>query len=1087
MSRDRAGSKIFRPARLVRATAVVLLAGACGTAASSDAAESGAAAAGAPSKRAVFGKTVISGLGVRNVGSATMSGRIAAVDAHNTPDGKVELFVGSASGGVWRSRDGGTTFKPVFDDQPVQSIGAIAIDPSHPSTVWVGTGESWTRNSVSIGDGIYKSTDGGETWKNVGLPESERINKIVVHPKNGDIVYACVPGKLWSDSPDRGLYKTTDGGKSWNLVLRGPNLSTGCSGVTLDPRDPQVVLAGLWDFRRRPWTFRSGGNGPDAASGSGLYRSSDGGAHWTELTPGSARGIPAKPWGRVEVEFAPSDGRRVYALIESAHSALYVSEDGGATWEERDKSQMVVWRPFYFANLIVDPTNADRVFKTDLNLVVSDDGGRTFAGASGGSHGDWHDVWIDPKNPMHVIGGDDGGLWVSQDGGNRWWKVDNLPVSQFYHVAVDEDDPYSVYGGLQDNSSWIGSSSFPGGITNAQWTNIYGGDGFWVVPDPADPNHVYAEAQGGNIGSFDRKTRFARDIQPKARYKEKLRFNWNAPIYASPNVKGTVYIGAQFLFRSRDRGQSWERISPDLTTNDPVKQKQEESGGITVDNSSAEMHTTIYAISESPRSGSVIWVGTDDGNVQVTRDSGKTWTNVASGLTGVDKEGCVSSVSASRFEDGGAYVTIDRHALGDMTPYAFRTSDFGKTWVRVAGPDRGVRGYAHVIKEDVEKPGLLFLGTEMGLWISMDGGKNWAEFKGNRFPAVAVRDLAIQAREGDLAIATHGRGIWIIDDIAPLRALTDDLLQKEAAFLPSRPTQQRMDGIGGWALGDNIFVGTPVAAGAVITYYQRTRHLFGDMKIEILDPAGKTIDTIPASKRSGINRVIWAMRMPPPRVPRAAQVSFSAGTGPRVLPGDYTVRMTKDGKTYETKLAIGLDRRASYTLAERREQFDAAMKVHGLFGEMSDLVDRIQAIRASSEKSAGGLEKDSAARRALEALTAKADAARKEIVATKEGGAITGEQRIRENTDELYSALVGYEGKPATYLVERTDALKRELADVRKEVEALEKSDIPKANALLRSMGLPEMSPATLLGEVRAFETPGESGEAPAAAAQERD
>jgi len=482
----------------------------------------------------------------------------------------------------------------------------------------------------------------------------------------------------------------------------------------------------------------------------------------------------------------------------------------------------------------------------------------------------------------------------------------------------------------------------------------------------------------------------------------------------------------------------------------------------------------------------VIWVGTDDGNIQVTKDGGKSWTNVAPNVQGVGREGCISSITASRFEEGGAYVTIDRHALGDMTPYAYRTTDFGKTWTRLVGAGSGIRGYAHVIKEDVEKPSLLFLGTELGLWISIDGGAHWAEFRASRFPAVAVRDLAIQAREGDLAIATHGRGIWIIDDIAPLRALTDEVLQKEAAFLPSRPTQQRMGGIGGWALGDNTFVGETVSEGAVISYYQRTRHLFGDLKIEVLDLASKVIDTIAASKRSGINRVVWPMRMPPPRVPRAAQVSFSAATGPRVLPGDYTVRMTKDGKTYETKLTIGLDRRASYTAADRRAQYEAAMDAHALFGEMSELVDRIQAVRGSAERSAAALPQGDPTRAALEGLVGKADAARKLIVATKEGGAITGELRIREYTDDVYGALVGYEGRPATYLVERTKALRRELGDVRAQVETLEKSDVPRANAMLRSAGHPEMDPASLIERVRASEIPGEDGEEPAAAARER-
>ncbi len=984
----------------------------------------------------VLDSGVLSGLSARNIGSAEMSGRVAAVAARNG-DGKTTIFVGAASGGVWKSEDGGTRFKPVFDKQPVQSIGAITIDPSNPKTVWVGTGESWMRNSVSVGDGIYKSTDGGETWTNMGLSDSEHILRIVVSPRDGDTVYACAPGRLWSDSAERGLYKTADGGKTWTLALKGANLSTGCASVTMDAKDPDHLFAGMWDFRRKGWTFRSGGDGPDAPSGSGLFESRDGGKSWTELTEKTNAALPAKPWGRVEVAFAPSDSKIVYALVESARSALYRSSDGGRTWEARDRSQGVVWRPFYFGRLVVDPTNAERVFKPGGRLVVSDDGGRSFANSGGGAHGDWHDVWVDPDNPKHVLGADDGGFWTSYDGGNRWWKSNNLPISQFYHVAVDGRDPYQVYGGLQDNSSWVGDSAFPGGITNSRWDNLYGGDGFWTIPDPTDADAVYAESQGGYAGRVDRKTHANRDIQPKAGYKEKLRFNWNAPIVASPNQKGTIYIGAQLLFRSRDKGDTWERISPDLTTNDPEKQRQEESGGVTVDNSSAEMYTTIYSISESPKDGNVLWVGTDDGNVQLTRDGGKTWSNVAGNVQGAPKGLWVSWVEASRFDAATAYVAFDRHTFGDMTPWVYRTADFGKTWKRIVSPAQGVRGYAHVIKEDAVKPSLLFLGTEFGLWISPDGGTTWAEFKGGDFPSVAVREVQVHPRDHDLVLATHGRGIWIVDDLTPLRNLSGEVLGREAAFLPGRPVEQRMPAQGGWVEGDASFVGPNPPAGAVITYYQRTRHLFGPIKLEVFDTDGKLVDTISATKRRGINRAVWSMRIQPPRVPRAATVAFNASQGPRVPPGTYTVRLTKGGRSIETKLEIGVDRRAPYGAAERREQFDAVMKARALFNEMSALVDRIDAARARVAGRAKSLSpSDPQAKKAAEAI-AKIDEVKKKIVATKEGGAITGEERIREHLDTVYGALIGWEGKPASYQVERVETLRRELADVAKEFDAL--------------------------------------------------
>jgi photosystem II stability/assembly factor-like uncharacterized protein len=1001
---------------------------------------------GAPPR---FDSGIVSGLGIRNIGSAQMSGRVSAVTGR-TSGGKTTLFVAAASGGVWKSEDGGTTFKPVFDRQAVQSIGAVAIDPSRPSTVWVGSGESWMRNSVSIGDGVYKSTDGGETWTNMGLPKSEHIPRVLVHPTNGEVVFACAAGALWNDSADRGLYRTADGGKTWNLVLKGANLSSGCSSVTMDAKNPDVLFAGMWDFRRKGWTFRSGGDGPKAASGSGLFRSTDGGKTWTELAAG-ADGLPAKPWGRVEVVIAPSDPRVVYALIESEHSALYRSSDGGRTWEPRDKSTFMVWRPFYFARLVVDPTNADRVFKAGGGLIVSEDGGRSFAGTAGrNGHGDWHDVWIDPENPKHVVGGDDGGLWLSQDGGNRWWKSANLPISQFYHVALDGRDPYQVYGGLQDNSSWVGDSAYPGGISNSRWENLYGGDGFWTVPDPSDENGVYAESQGGYIGRVDRRTLANRDIQPKAGYHEKLRFNWNAPIHASATQKGTIYIGAQFLFRSKDRGDTWERISPDLTTNDPEKQKQEQSGGVTVDNSSAEMHTTIYSISESPLDPKLIWVGTDDGNVQLTRDGGARWSNVVKNVPNLPPGSWVSWVEASRFDPATAYACFDRHTFGDMDPWVYRTTDFGRTWTRIAAPAQGIRGYAHVVREDVVERSLLFLGTEFGLWISPDGGATWAQFKGRDFPAVAVREVQVHPREHDLVLATHGRGIWIVDDVTPLRKLSPAALASEAVFLPGRPIQQRMPAQGGWPEGDASYAGENPPSGAVITWYQRTRHLFGPIQLEILDASGKVVDRLTATKRRGINRVAWNMRVQPPRVPRAAQIAFSASQGPRVPPGTYTARLTRGTQAIETKIEIGIDRRAPYGAAERKEQFEAAMAAHALFEKMSALVDGIETARAGAVQRAAGVPAGDALRARLEAAGERLEEIRMKIVATKEGGAITGEERLREHLDTVYGAILGWEGRPARYQVERVETLERELADVNRDFESFATSELAPINTELQ-------------------------------------
>jgi photosystem II stability/assembly factor-like uncharacterized protein len=717
----------------------------------------------------------------------------------------------------------------------------------------------------------------------------------------------------------------------------------------------------------------------------------------------------------------------------------------------------MIWRPFYFANLIIDPKDENKVYKPDLSLIASSDGGRSFTNISGGAHGDFHDLWINPNNTDHLITGDDGGVWYSYDGGNRWWKGNNLPVSQFYHVSVDMDMPYHVYGGLQDNSSWVGSSAYPGGITNDRWENIYGGDGFWVFVDPSDPNYIYAEAQGGYIGRVNRKTLESRSIQPLPQYKEgKLRYNWNTPIHVSPT--GTVYLGSQFLFRSRDHGQTWERISPDLTTNDPEKQKQEQSGGITVDNSSAEMHTTIYSIVESPRNPNLIWIGTDDGNVQITRDGGKSWKNVVANIKGLPKNAWVSSIDAGHFAEGTAYASFDLHTFGDMRPYVYKTTDFGQTWTPIIAPSSNVNGYAHVVKEDLVNKDLLFVGTELGLWVSLDGGKQWAQYTGGNFPNVAVRDLAIHPRDRDLVIATHGRGIWIIDDITPLRALTPENLAKEAAFVEARPTVQRIPANGGWVDGDAEFSGPNPPDDAVITYYQQKRHIFGDLKIEVLDQDGKLVTNIPSSKRRGLNRATWGMRLKAPRVPTAATAAFGAATGPRVLPGTYTVRMTKDKNVYSTQLIVTPDPRSKHTAADRKAQFDLAMKLYNMLGDMTSAVDRINGVRLALDGRARALPANDQLIERLRTASAQVDELRKKIVATKEGGAITGEERLRENLADLYGNVNGYEGRPSQTQVERTDAIARELADIVRDFDTWLAKELPGINSALTAKGLPPVT-----------------------------
>ncbi|MBV8898319.1 MAG: glycosyl hydrolase, partial [Acidobacteriaceae bacterium] len=544
-------------------------------------------------------------------------------------------------------------------------------------------------------------------------------------------------------------------------------------------------------------------------------------------------------------------------------------------------------------------------------------------------------------------------------------------------------------------------------------------------------------------------------IKPYALYSEKkLRFNWNTPIQVSPNEKGTIYIGAQFLFRSRDHGQSWERISPDLTTNDPEKQKQEESGGVTVDNSSAEMNTTIYSISESPKNGQIIWVGTDDGNVQVTRDGGKTWTNVTGSVPGIGKNAWVSWVEASRYSESTAYATFDMHMTGDMKPHVFKTTDYGKSWTALPAEQSGARGYAHVIKEDTVDPRLLFLGTEFGLWISVDGGERWAQYKGSQFPAVAVRDLVVHPRTSDLILATHGRGIWIIDDISPLRALTPEVMAENAGFLPTPPAPQWMETSGGWAEGDNSFTGANRPTAAEIPYYQRTRHIFGDLKIEILDANGKLVDTVASSKHRGLNRSSWSMHLKAPHVPPAASALFGAAIGPRVLPGTYTVKMTKGDQVYTSKLTVTLDPRATYSLEDRKAQFELVNRLAGLLNHMSWGVDAIIAVRDQSLARAAKLPAGDPLRQQAERLAADVDQIRTKIVATKEGGMITGEERLREFLGGLYGDVNQYDGRPTQSQVARADALSHELDDVLKQFSDLTNKQLPDLNRALEEKQL---------------------------------
>ena len=984
-------------------------------------------------------KNVFGAMRARSIGPATMSGRITTIAA--VDENPNIIYVGSAGGGIWKSTDGGVKFKPVFD-RYVMSIGNIAIDQKHPDTVWVGTGEPWTRNTTSVGMGVYKSVNAGRSWKYMGLKETERIGKIAINPQNPDIVFVAALGHLWGPNPDRGLFRTTDGGKTWEKVLY-VDQNTGCTDVEIDPENPNIVYAAMWQFRRYPYFFYSGGKG------SGLYKSTDGGKTWKKLT----NGLPTGELGRITVAIAPSKPNIVYAIVESKETALYKSTDRGQHWEKVSSVVQVQERPFYFSELLVDPQNENVLYKPGFQMYYSTNGGKTFSPiwTNGGNvHADVHTVYVNPHNNKLIYIGTDGGVYISSNGGDTWRMVRTIPVSQFYHVRVDNRAPYFVYGGLQDNGSWYGPSNKNGSITNCDWNSVGFGDGFNCFPDPYNPDVIYWEYQEGNFYKAFRSTGEYKSLKP-ARDKsvEELRFNWNTPVVFSP-TRNVMYFGAQYLYKSYNNGDTWIRISPDLTTNDKSKQQQEKTGGLTLDNSGAENYCTIYTINESPVDTNVIWVGTDDGNLQVTTDGGKHWTNVVKNIPDLPPNTWVSYVWPSRFDRNTAYVTFDGHQSNDFTPYVYKTTDLGKTWTNISD---GIQGYCHVIQEDYKKPGLLFLGTEFGLYISLDDGKNWTRFTGG-LPRVAVRDMDFQKREDDLVLATHGRGIYIIDDLSPLRQITPQLLDSDLVFLGKKDfiVNRTMPewGPGTDMLGDDIFRGKTIGTQAYITYYMKKRHIFGDMHIELYDSAGNFIRKIPPSPNRGINRVYFSIRMKPPKIPPSPQMIGFRLQGPEYPPGRYIVKVFKNGKVYQTQIRLLPNPKLPYSVADQQLRYKTLMKAYHLLEKLTDIdamaVELSRQARQKAKKASPRLAKK------LNAYADELEQIHKQLVATKVGR-ITGEKRIRERLGELYINVNMYKGRPTQSQIEGIDFLGSQIESYEKKINSIY-ADMQKLGRQLQKQGI---------------------------------
>lgn len=1008
---------------------------------------------GMPEAIPLKGDEIFGAMRARHIGPALMSGRISDLEGHPT-DSKI-LYAGTAGGGVWRTTDGGITFNPIFEKNN-QSIGAVAVDPKNPDQViWVGTGEVWTRNSVSAGDGIYKSTDGGQNWTNMGLPNSERISAIKINPNNTNEIFVGVLGALWGNSTDRGVYKTADGGKTWEKIFY-VNETTGCADLAIDPKNPSILYASFWEFRRTAYSFSSGG------VNSALYKSIDGGKSWNKIH----NGFPKGKLGRIAVAVAPSNPNILYSVIESEKDedkGLYRSDDAGATWKRTNGDFELVVRPFYFSRIVIDPKNPEVVIKASLSGSMSRDGGKTFRSIGGGVHSDMHDYWFDVNNSNTIYVASDGGVYRSWDGGMAWEMVRCIPVSQYYHVALDNQTPFKVYGGLQDNGSWIGPSAKPGGIENRDWLSAGQGDGFRVYPHPTNPNIVYSEMQGAdNIWRYNLEKNQTKIIKPYAEAKDpKLRFNWNTPILTSHHKPDRLYVASQFLHKSDDQGESWVKISPDLTTNDLTKQQQENSGGLSADNSGAENHCTIFAVGESPLDENILWVGTDDGNVQVTFDGGKTWTNVSRNIPNLPKNTWAYFIEPSNFDRNTAYAVFDGHTQNDFKTYVYKTTDGGKSWRSIVTAD--IKGFAKNIKEDYKNPNLLFLGTELGLYVTIDGGQNWSQFK-NSMPPVPVHWIALHPKEDALVLATHGRGIIIIDDITPLRQITKNTIADELTFFERKPSIIReASGFGGYAtVGE--FVGENPTSLARIVYFLKSRHTFGKMTLEIFDPKGNKIADLSPGKSKGLNFVDWNYRLKPAKVAKGKTLVFAGFSGPIVPAGTYKVKITKGAKVYETDLVLQADPKSMHTDEDRTAQNETAMKLYGMSEQLGYIVDQMDNIQAAAAAITPKLSNPKLKKQfPIEAMLKEMTTLKETLVVLKGDNYVgAAEPQLREKISALYGEVVGYAGRPSNAQMANLKVLDDILSAAKTKMEGW-RNKINALNPELVKTQLPEI-------KVRSFE-----------------
>jgi photosystem II stability/assembly factor-like uncharacterized protein len=968
----------------------------------------------------------------RSIGPAAGGGRVTSV-AGSASDPKL-YYIGAAGGGVWKSANSGQTWDPVFDKEGVGAIGAVAIDPTDTKTVWVGTGESNPRNDVSYGDGLYKSTDGGDSWTNVGLKGTWAISRILIDPRDHNHVIVGALGNVFSDTSERGVYVTNDGGKTWKQTLFvGPE--SGASDLAMDVQNPSVVFAGIWKFQRRPWTFTSGG------AEDGLYKSTDGGETWTKL---EGHGLPAAPMGRIGLAVAPSNGNRIYAVIESKAGVLWRSDDGGANWQMVSNDSLVDARPFYFSHVEVDPKNPDRVYAISFQVMLSTNAGKTFKSTADNVHSDFHAIWIAPNDPSRIILGEDGGYVLTLDGGDNWFFSANVPIGQIYRVGLGNDNPYTVCIGLQDNNAWCGPSNSldPEGIQNKYWIVTAGGDGEWGSPEPDDANWIWSDSQGAAVTVYNRVTQDQWSGLPYQQTgKEswelstsKYRFNWESPIAFAPwrSTDGKLigWVGGNVVFQTTDRGRSWTAISPDITRN--IKSHQNPAGGpIGNDVSGAEYSDTILDIEGSTRARGEIWVGTDDGLVQLTRDGGKHWSDVTP--PGGPQFGRFETVAPSPLVDGTAYAVNDGHYMGDDAPYAFVTHDFGRHWTKIVN-GLPSNQWARSIRPDIRNRDLLYAGTEEGIWISFDGGANWQSFQ-NDLPPTSVRDIRMQGQYDDLVIATHGRSAYIMDDVRPLQELQQAIARGSWLFTPRVGYE--------WSLHPNDegtytnYAADNPPYGVTITFYQNAPQK-GAPALDILDSHGRVIRSISGThkvggkdvpyvpNKSGLNRYTWDFNVNGPVKWKGAALDFLNGpdTGPGVAPGEYSARMTLSGHTYLQRFAVRPDPRSQFTQAEYERTFSEAMRQMQYLSQLDTVLNNLDEVKKSIDTALASAKKANNA--ALGAKLQDASNARQtlfETLATNVRGEGTeDETKLHEDLLGAFQTAQGLITPAASDFLARVDA-----------------------------------------------------------------